>query len=53
MKTFNVVITTSYIIEAEDENDALQTAEEYLHDDIEMEHLTQTFSFSAEELEEE
>lgn len=54
MKTYKVVASLDYQIEADDENDAIQKAEKRLVDEIENNGhgLTEIFSFNAEEQEE-
>lgn len=47
-KTFEVTVSTSYTVEAEDENDAIQQVEELLDDDLANNHLTEIFGFNAE-----
>jgi hypothetical protein len=50
MTTYKVTVATSYTIEAEDENDALQRVEEILIDDMATSYLTEIFGMNAEEV---
>lgn len=50
MPTYRVTVATSYTIDADNEDDAIEAVEELLIDDMTTSYLTEIFGMNAEEV---
>lgn len=50
MPTYRVTVATSYTIDADNEDDAIEAVEELLIDDMATSYLTEIFGMNAEEV---